>query len=112
MQIFKLLFFVFEDSKASEAENKAAIQKWIDLSRNFLENVTPFAMLALGVAVTVPDPSSKAVLAVQTFTVSRILHNILFIAYPYQPFRAFSFVPQVMANVVLCFELLSQLSPK
>lgn len=102
------MFMVFGESKASETENKASVQRYVDLNRNFIENVTPFTALALGVAVTVADPSAKSVLAVQMFTVARVIHSILFVNYPHQPWRAFAFTPQILANLLLVLELISQ----
>jgi uncharacterized MAPEG superfamily protein len=106
--VLKTLFLVRGESKLSEEENKASVQRYVDLNRNFLENVTPFAALALGVAVTVSDPSPKSVVAVQLFTLARVVHSILFVNYPHQPWRAFAFTPQILANLLLIVELLSQ----
>lgn len=77
----------------------------VDVQRNFLENITPFGILALGVAVTVTNPSENAIIAVKTFVISRTIHNLLFMFYPHQPFRAMSFVPQIISNLLLVYEL-------
>lgn len=100
------MFLAFEESKAPEAERQLSTSRFTNLHRNFIENVTPFSMLALGVAVLVTKPSKSAVVAVQAFTASRIIHNLIFVFYNEQPFRAFAFVPQLLAQGVLIVELL------
>eukprot|EP00602_Paraphysomonas_sp_CaronLab_P002526 CAMPEP_0185017520 /NCGR_PEP_ID=MMETSP1103-20130426/460_1 /TAXON_ID=36769 /ORGANISM="Paraphysomonas bandaiensis, Strain Caron Lab Isolate" /LENGTH=156 /DNA_ID=CAMNT_0027546967 /DNA_START=77 /DNA_END=547 /DNA_ORIENTATION=- len=104
--VFKTVLLVFGPSKASKQERAEAIQVFIDLQRNFLESVVPFTAMACGVALTVKSPSANASLAVQVFCVSRTLHNLLFV-YPHQPFRAFSFVPQLLCQLVLAWEMFS-----
>lgn len=76
----------------------------IDLQRNFIESITPFGILALGIATLISNPSSTAILAVKTFVISRTIHNFLFVFYPYQPFRAMSFMPQVASTILLIYE--------
>lgn len=63
-------------------------------------------MLALGVAVIVSEPSKCAVVAVQAFTACRVAHNLMYIFWNVQPYRALIFVPQLLAQGVLAAELL------
>mmetsp|Transcript_16649 Transcript_16649/g.27921 ORF Transcript_16649/g.27921 Transcript_16649/m.27921 type:complete len:105 (-) Transcript_16649:158-472(-) len=101
------MFGVFSVDKEDEKTRAARVQKCVDLHRNFLESTTLFAMLSLSMAVIKPEGTTHAVLAVNVFTIARTLHNVLFLVYPYQPMRAFSFVPQLVACGVLAYELYS-----
>jgi len=96
----------FEESKEPESERQLSTARFTNLHRNFIENVAPFSMLALGVAVLVTKPSKSAVVAVQAFTVTRVIHNLMFVFFNVQPYRAFAFVPQLVAQGVLMVELL------
>ena len=93
-----------EVSPCSEQEKIESMQVYADLNRNFSENMTIFGLLAFGVSLTVANPSPNAVTALSVFTVCRTLHNILFVI-PIQPFRAFSFIPQLLCYAVLAWEM-------
>ena len=98
--------FVNETSLGSDKEKSEQMQVYVDMNRNFIENISVFGLLAFGVAVTVDNPSQKAVTALSVFTVCRVIHNFLFVI-PIQPFRAFSFTPQLLCYVVLAWEMYS-----
>jgi uncharacterized MAPEG superfamily protein len=98
--------FVGQSSTGSDKEKTEQMQVYVDLNRNFIENISVFGVLAFGVAITVAEPSPNAVTALSVFTVCRTLHNILFVV-PVQPLRAFSFVPQLLCYGVLAWELCS-----
>jgi uncharacterized MAPEG superfamily protein len=83
------------------------MKRHTDGHRNFLENLAPFTALSLGIAVLVAKPSCRAVVALKAFTISRIVHSLMFVWFPYQPYRALVFVPQALAQVVLMLELWS-----
>lgn len=95
-----------EASQGSEKDRADEMQVYVDMNRNFTENITLFGLLAFGVSLTVAKPSKNAVTALSVFSICRTLHNILFI-FPFQPFRAFSFAPQLCVYGVLAWEMYS-----
>lgn len=105
-KVFMTMFLVFDQkTNMTDEERAISIRKYVDLQRSFTDNFAMFTAFSLAVVALVPNPSPVAVRAVQIFTIARTIHNVLFITYPVQPFRAIAYVSTLLANVALIYEL-------
>eukprot|EP00127_Corallochytrium_limacisporum_P005091 Clim_evm46s198 gene=Clim_evmTU46s198 len=98
---------VFSHPKVSDEVRDAKVQRFLDLQRNFSENCVQFAIVALGYAAVVASPTEAAAKAVRIFAISRSVHNVLFVLFPYQPFRATAWLSQVGALGFIVYEMLT-----